>query len=201
MRSGHDLYYGAEKLLFKTAAIQMGKFYHLPIAAESAGSLTWRPDVQNGAESMLIMLTGLVGGQNFIGGLGSLHNANGMSAEQIVMHCGLAEMAEFLARGVDASDYKLAMDSIASSGPGGNYLTDALTVELLRAGEFFRSSLLDMSGGYLGGAPGMYDIAHAKVEELIAQYRPTVPEKVQEAIRTYCRSQYRWPETAKLGWS
>jgi trimethylamine--corrinoid protein Co-methyltransferase len=200
MRSGHDLYYGAEKLLFKTAAMQMGKFYGLPIATESAGSLTWRPDMQNGAESMLILLTGMVGGQNFVGGLGSLHNANGMSAEQIVMHCGLAEMAEFLARGVDLSDQKLALESIAAAGPGGNYLTDRLTVELLRSGEFFHSRVLDMTGGYTDGTPGMYDIAHAKVEQLIAEYRPTVPEKVQEAIRTYCRSKYRSPEVAKLGW-
>ncbi len=187
MRSGHDLYYGAEKLLFKTAAMQMGKFYGLPIATESAGTLTWRPDVQNGAESMLVLLTGLVNGQNFIGGLGSLHNANGMSAEQVVVHCGLAEMAEFLARGIDMSDVKLALDSIVAAGPGGNYMTDGLTVELLRSGEFFHGSFLDMSGGYRADAPGMYDIAHAKVEELVEEYRPTVPEAVQEAVRAYCR--------------
>lgn len=201
MRSGHDLYYGVEKVLFKTAAIQMGKFYRLPITAESSGTLTWRPDLQNGAESMLIMLSGLVAGQNFIGGLGSLHNANGMSAEQIIMHSALAEMAEFLARGIDASLPKLAADSIARSGPGGNFLTDDLTVELLRSGEFFRSDLVDLSGGYTSGAPAMLDIARTRVEQLVDQYRPTVPGNVQDAVRAYCRAQYQSPEVANLGWT
>ena len=138
MKSGHDLYYRAEKMLFKLVGVQMGKYYRLPIAGEAGGTLTHRPDVQNGAESMLYLLAAL-SGQNVVGGLGSLHNANGMSAEQILMQCGLVDMAEYLSRGVDLSDYKLALDSVAAVGPGGNFLTDSLTIELLRSDEFFHS--------------------------------------------------------------
>ena len=36
MKSGHDLYYRAEKMLFKLAGVQMGKYYRLPIAARPA---------------------------------------------------------------------------------------------------------------------------------------------------------------------
>jgi len=106
MKSGHALYYRTEKMLFKLAGVQMGKYYNLPISGEAGGTLTHRPDIQNGAESMMYLLAAL-SGQNVIGGLGSLHNANGMSAEQIVMQCGLADMAEYVSRGVDASDYSL----------------------------------------------------------------------------------------------
>ena len=104
----------------------MGKYYNLPISGEAGGTLTHRPDVQNGAESMSYLLSSFAGGQNIIGGIGSMYNANGMSAEQIIMQCGLADMAEYLARGIDMSDYKLAFDSIAEVGPGGNYITDKL---------------------------------------------------------------------------
>lgn len=196
MRTGHDLYYAAEKMLFKTAAAQMGKFYRLPISGEAGGSLTWRPDVQNGAESMAYLLAAVTGGQNVIGGLGSLHNANGMSAEQIVMQCGLADMAEYLARGIELSERKLGLDSIRSVQPGGNYLGDALTMELLRKGEFFASPHLDMTGGYRDHAPGMYEIAHQTVEDIVASYRPTVPGKVIEAIHRHFAAKYRDPSLA-----
>ncbi len=197
MKSGHDLYYRVEKMLFKLVGVQMGKYYHLPIAGEAGGTLTHRPDVQNGAESMMYLLAAF-SGQNVIGGLGSLHNANGMSAEQIIVQCGLADMAEFVSRGIDASDHKLALDSIAAVGPGGNFLTDPLTLEQLRSDEFFTSPYVDLSGGYAPQAPGMYEIAHQEAERLVAAYRPTVPEKIRAAIRGHFRKKYRDAAVADL---
>ena len=195
MKSGHDLYYRAEKMNFKIIGAQMGKFYKLPITGEAGGTLTYRPDVQNGAESVLYVLAAMTG-QNVIGGLGSLHNANGMSAEQIIMQCGLVDMAEYISRGIDMSDYKLALDSIARVGPGGNFLTDPLTVDLLRSNESFTSRYLDLTGGYTSDAPCMYEIAHREVERLVEQYRSTVPENVQDAIHNHFRKKYRDPAAA-----
>jgi trimethylamine---corrinoid protein Co-methyltransferase len=197
MKSGNDLYYRAEKMLFKLAGVQMGKYYNLPISGEAGGTLTHRADVQNGAESIMYLLAALTG-QNIIGGLGSLHNANGMSAEQIVMQCGLADMAEYVGRGIDMSDYKLALDSIARVGPGGNFLTDSLTIDLLRSDEFLRTPYLDQTGGYTPDAPGMYEIAHQEVERLVGRYQPTVPQRVREAIQAHFRKTYRDPTVADL---
>jgi len=121
-----------------------------------------------------------------------------MSAEQIVMQCGLTDMAEFATRGIDASDHKFALDSIARVGPGGNYLTDSLTIEQLRSEEFFRSPYVDLTGGYMPQAPGMYEIAHQEVERLVGQYRPTVPKRVQEAIRSHFRKKYHDAAVADL---
>ena len=118
MRTGHDLYYKAEKVFFKTIACQMGKFYRLPISGEAGGAMTWRPDVQNGAEGMAYLLASHLGGQNLIGGVGSMDNANGMSGEQIIMQCGLIDMAEYIARGVEFSEHTLACASIQHVGPG-----------------------------------------------------------------------------------
>ena len=133
-----------------------------------------------------------------VGGLGSLHNANGMSAEQILMQCGLVDMAEYLSRGVDLSDEKLALDSIAAAGPGGNFLTDPLTLKLLRSDEFFASRHLDLSGGYASDSAGMYEMAHAEAERLVAEHQPAVPPEVQEAIRAHFRPKYRDPAVADL---
>ena len=147
MKSGHDLYHRVEKMLFKLAGVQMGKYYNLPVVSEGGGTLTHRPDVQNGAESMMNLLAAM-SGQNVICGLGTMHNANGMSAEQIIMNCGLVDMAEYVSRGIDTSDRKFALDSITQTGPGGNFFTDSLTMELLRSDEFFKSPYVDLTGGY-----------------------------------------------------
>lgn len=193
MRTGHDLYYKPEKMLFKIAAGQMGRFYNLPRTGEAGGTMTWRADVQNGAESLAYLLASHASGQNLMGGLGSLHNANGMSAEQIIMQCGLVDMAEYLAAGIDMDEHKLGAASIQRAGPGGHYLDDELTFELLRGPEFFESAHLDLTGGHTPGAPGTYEMAHARAEELVARYQPTVPAAVQAAVRSFFRSKYRDP--------
>ena len=198
MKTSRDLYYHASKMMFKTASIQMAKHYNLPASCSAGGTLIFRADVQNGAESLAYLLSSQTSGQNLIGGLGSMHNANGMSAEQIIMQCGLVDMAEYMARGIDISDEKLAIESIKNIGPGGNFLADDLTIELLRSDEFFTSEYMDMTGGYVEDAPGMYEIAHQKAEELVNNYKPIVPENVQEAIRRHFSSKYESPEVANI---
>jgi len=198
MRSGHDLYYKAEKMLWKMICCRMGKFYELPIVHETGGSLTHIPDIQNGAESLAYILASICCGQNMFSGLGSLGNANGMSAEQMIMQCGLLDMAEYLAGGTELSDHKLGFNSIRRAGPGGNFLTDELTLDLLRSKEFFDSPYFDLTGGYVKGAPGMYEIAHQKVEGLVANYKPTVPEKIQAAIKGFFKDRYHDRRVADL---
>ena len=199
MKTGHDLYYRAEKMKFKTIAIQMGKYYDLPVCGEAGGTLSHRGDVQNGAESMLFLLSSFAGGQNIIGGFGSMYNASGMSAEQIIMQCGLADIAEYVISGIDMSDYKLAIDSIRNVGPGGNFLADQLTIEQLRGNEFFQSPFLDLTGGYEQNTCGMYEIAHRKAQQLVDTYKTAVPEKVEIAVREFFQKKYTCCKTVDAG--
>jgi trimethylamine--corrinoid protein Co-methyltransferase len=184
LRSGHDLYYKAEKMLFKTMASQMGRYYNLPIGGETAGTMTWRYDPQNGAEGILYLLASMAGGQNLFGGLGSCHNANGMSAEQIILQCGMLDMAEYAARGVSLGDSELGVESIRSAGPGGNFLTDDLTIKHLRDDQFFRTPYFDFAGGYRE-SDGAVAMAHETVGQIVAAYKPAVPESIQEDLRRY----------------
>ena len=116
----------------------------------------------------------------------------------MIMQCGLIDMAEYLARGVELNDYKYAIDSIANVGPGGSYLVDDLTVNLLHSDEFFNSPYFDFSGGNVKGAPGMYEIAHQKAEDIVANYSPKVPDKIQAAIKDFFKDKYRDPKVADL---
>lgn len=189
MRHGHDLYYTLDKVLWKIASAQLGRSYGLPAGAECGGSLTWRYDVQCGAEGMLFMLAAHACGASVLSGFGSFHNANGMSGEMMVIQDAYLKAARFLARGIATDDFHLALENIQAVGPGGNFLTDDLSLALLRGDEFFRSEIFDYSGGREGGK-AMLERAHDYAEKLVAGFKSPVPADIQEALRRYFHDQY-----------
>ena len=185
MRSGHDLYYKAEKAKFKLLACQLGKFYDIPVAGETGGSLTYRHDMQNGAESMSLILSAMLAGQASFGGFGSLGNANGMSAEQMIIQDALVSMGEYYKRGVDLKNLDRDYESIKQVGVGGNYMMDDLTLENLGGNEFFESDIFDLTGLYKEKTASIYEKAHQKVNEIVNNHRPVLSEKTQEKIKAF----------------
>lgn len=190
MRSGHDLYYTLDKVLWKIAGAQLGKSYNMPVAVEAGGSMTYRYDQQNGAEGMLFMLAALGAGANTLNGFGSTYNAIGMSAEMMLIHTAWLEAARFLQCGIRFDGGRLGLESIRRTGPGGSYLTDDLTLYCLRQKEFFAHPLFDHAGGAETGE-SLLARAHAQVERLTAGIESPLPGQVQEAIRRYCAEEYR----------
>jgi trimethylamine--corrinoid protein Co-methyltransferase len=191
MRSTHDMYYTLDKALWKTAAVQLGKAYHMPVAAECGGSMTHRYDQQNGAEGMLFMLGALSSGAHLLSGIGSTHNAIGMSAEMMLIHTAWLASAQYLQRGIRMDDVRLGVENIARAGPGGNFLVDDLTLRFLRSDEFFSHELLDYTGGSEQNAPSLLARAHRRAEQIAASARSPHSEAVQERIRRYFADEYR----------
>jgi trimethylamine---corrinoid protein Co-methyltransferase len=184
LQSGADLYYTMDKVLWKTAAVQLGAAEHMPTWAECGGTLTHRYDPQCGAEGMLFMQAAHASGADLISGFGSCHNAVGMSAEMMVMQQAYLRAARHLARGIRTDELRLATANLERVGPGGQFLDDDLTVELMRSDEFFRDEIFDLSGGH--GAPTpMLARAHDRVEQLVAGYQSAVPGDIQEGLRRH----------------
>lgn len=190
MSSGRDLYYTLDKFLWKIAAVQLAKAYNMPSAAECGGTMTYRYDQQNGAEGMLFMLAAHASGANILAGIGSCHNANGMSAEMMLIQTAWLDAARFLTRGINTDTLHLGVETIKKAGPGANFLTDDLTLRLLRSDEFFRNDLFDFSGGY-GEDRSMLVRAHERAEEMVADFDSPAPENIQEALRRYFHDQYK----------
>jgi trimethylamine--corrinoid protein Co-methyltransferase len=190
MRSGHDFYYTMDKVLWKVAISQLGLSYHLPTAAECGGSLTYRYDQQSGAEGMLFMLVGHASGAHMLCGFGSNHNANGMSAEMMLIQREYLRAARFLTRGINTDDLHLAVENITEAGPGANFLTDDLSIRLLREGEFFQGGLFDYGGGYTD-SQSLLENAHQKVEELVEGFQSPVPGDIQENLKRYFHDLYK----------
>jgi len=187
MRTGHAIFYPADKMLWKIASAQMARFYRLPIEGEATGSLVGRYDTQNGIEHALHMLPAVVSGGGMFNGLGSCYNACGMSAEMVVIHSDLLRLLGRIRLGVEINDKMLAADSIIQAGPGGHFLEDPLTLEMLRSGEFFTAGCFDRTGER---SPNRFEDsllarAHHRVEELVAAHRPAVPEDVAEKVHRW----------------
>ncbi|MDP6111502.1 MAG: trimethylamine methyltransferase family protein [Planctomycetota bacterium] len=184
LQNGADLYYTMDKVLWKIAAVQLGQAESMPTGAECGGTMTYRYDPQSGAEGMLFMLAAHASGANVLAGFGSCHNAVGMSAEMMVIQQAYWRAARHIVRGVRTDDLRLAAKNLQRIGPGGHFLDDDLTIDLMRSDEFFQDDAFDLSGGH-GDARSMLERAHERVEELLAGYESPVPHHIQEALQRY----------------
>jgi trimethylamine--corrinoid protein Co-methyltransferase len=182
LQTGADLYYTMDKVLWKIGAVQLGRAENMPTWAECGGAMTHRYDPQCGAEGMLFMLAAQASGADIISGFGSFHNAMGMSAEMMVIQEAWLRAARHLSRGIRTDDLRLATANLERVGPGGQFMDDDLTVELMRSDEFFRDDVFDLSGGH-GDGRGMLERAHARVEQRVAGYQSRVPGDIQEDLR------------------
>ena len=183
MRNGEDMYYTLDKLLWKIAGVQMARSYRLPATAECGGSMPARYDLQTGAEGVLFMLAAWQSGADVLAGIGSCGNAVTMSGEMMLVHTAWLEAARFLDRGIDTGAH-LGMESIQRAGPGGHFLEDDLTLELLRSDEFFQSDLFDY-GGLREERPSLLERAHRRVEEMTAGFDSPHPGEVREELRRF----------------
>ncbi|HOZ49590.1 MAG TPA: trimethylamine methyltransferase family protein [Candidatus Hydrogenedentes bacterium] len=188
LRSGRDRYYTLDKVLWKAASVQLARACAFPVAAECGGSMTYRYDQQSGAEGMLFMLAAQASNANLLCGIGSCHNAIGMSGEMMIVQTEWLAAAEFLGRGIPIHDSRLGLDSLRNAGPGGHFLTDDLTLDGMHEGEFFSSALLDLVGGE--DSPSLLDRAHDEVEALVADAESPLPGDVQENLRRYFHDEY-----------
>jgi len=188
MQSGACLYYTLDKVLWKLAAVQLGKSYGLPVAAECGGTMVHRFDQQSGAEGMLFMLAAVTSGADVLAGFGSTHNAVGHSTEMMLIQDAYLEASQFLHRGINTDAAHLAVESAVRVGPSGQYLTDEVTLEHLRGDEFFGHEIFDHTGDS-AQSRSMLERAHERVRTLADGFRSPVPQDIQEGLRRYFREE------------
>jgi trimethylamine--corrinoid protein Co-methyltransferase len=195
MQNGACLYYTLDKVLWKLAAAQLGKSYGLPVAAECGGTMVHGFDQQSGAEGMLFMLAAVTAGADVLAGFGSTHNAVGHSTEMMLIQDAYLEASQFLRRGINTDTAHLAVESAVRVGPGGQYLTDEVTLEHLRGDEFFSHEIFDHTGDS-AQSRSMLQRAHEKVQNRVDGFRSPVPEDIQEELRRFFREETSAVETS-----
>lgn len=181
---GHNMYYTMDKPLWKLAAAEISAAYDLPFLAECGGTTPAGFDMQCGAEAMMQMFSAVGSHADLLAGVGSCYNANGLSAENIVIGMTLKQASDFMFRGIRMESLEAALDSIDEQKDVGHYLMDDLTLEYMRSDEFFSAPAMNIMGEFKE-APTMLEMAQAIIRDVKAKYVSPVPTDAQERIKAY----------------
>jgi len=184
MRSGESMYSGLSKALASAAMAELCEWLDLPVHAGNFSTLCSNYGVQNGIETTLGVFATFFSRVNNFGSFGSLANACGMSATQIVLHHELAEMLERFRKGIDVSEETLAVESILAVGPRGNFLVDPLTLKYLRSDEHLYTPSFEQCAG-TEDQMTMAERAWERTEALIASHQPAVPADRLAEVHRY----------------
>ena len=189
MSRGFDLYHVMDKLLWKLAAAELFRHQGLLSGSEISGSIPARYDMQTGAESILFMAAAKLCEVPFLSGLGTCCDANGVSAENILIQRSFLNAFEFFEKGFDIGDIEANISSIGHIGPSGNFLTDDMTIERLRGCEFFNDRLFDYSRE--PDSPSMLERAHRRAMEIERDFVSPVPGEIQDDLTRYFEKLYK----------
>jgi len=137
---------GPEKMLDNIAGSEMGRWYGLPVGLPISSTDVGAFDVQNGAESMLQILSGVLADADILTGIGSNTNACGTSAEQILLDCEMIRMAMRFGRGVDCTGLSKGYNALVRVGPGGSYINDDESLDDFLEEDVYSPELFSWSG-------------------------------------------------------
>ena len=181
---GHDMYYTMEKPLWKLAAAEIAADYGFPYLIECGGNTPAGFDMQCGAESMIQMLSGVATDAAVIAGVGSCYNANGLSAENIVMGMWMKRSSDFMLRGIRLDTLDDSLESMEENKDSGYFLMDDLTLDNMRSGEFFSDKTMNEMGEFRD-APTMLERAQAIIREVSGGFVSPVPEDAKARVQAY----------------
>lgn len=174
-----------EAALMSMATSALAKYYGLP--CRTGGTLTDAklPDMQAGLESMMVMMSTLISGADFVlQSCGILDSFNTVSLEKFIIDEVTVAMAERFAAGFDIDEHKLAAAVIEKVGPGGMYLDDDHTALNYRS-ELYIPPLLSResySSWEQGGSRTLEQRAHELLNERLNDYEPPPLTPEQENI-------------------
>jgi trimethylamine--corrinoid protein Co-methyltransferase len=137
------------------------------------------------AQNMLFLA--LAGGKLAIGA-GEVESVVSFDPVQLVIDDEIMAITRRWARRVAVNDDTLAVDVLERVGPRGQFLDDDHTVDHLRAGELFRSTLFERGNRAMWTARGakvLIEAARDRAHHLLATHEvPPLPDDVRRELRT-----------------
>ena len=125
-----------ENALLSSAAIEMARYYGLPVEGTGGGTDTYAPGIQASYERALNLLIPMLSWPDLMVGCGLLGGSMILSLEQLVIDAEVFRMAKQAHRGILTDDEKWLGEVIQRVGPGGNFLGEKTTVANMRSGEW-----------------------------------------------------------------
>ena len=195
MRTGCLAMGSPEVTRITSAAIQMAKFYNLPARAGCSNTDAHLADAQAGFESALTLMTALRNGTNFVlHAAGILGSYSAMSFEKFVIDEELCRMVIETLKPIIISEESIDTDFIKEVGIGGDYLTQAKTLEQCRTA-FFLPTLVNRKEYGVWQTDGQKRIDKKATEVLddrLSSYiKPDIDPQIEKDLRAYIQKASR----------
>jgi len=185
LRSGAYTGGGPEDFLFGAATNVLSDFYKMPLSMGSFATGAKQPNWQAGIENSLSTFMACVSMSDMLLGVGLLHGSRIWSYEQMLMDCEIYDIVYNMMKGIVVNDETLALETVHSVGPHGNFLAQKHTRKHMR--ELWNPKFMDRRPYevWLEKGDNAPDWARVKAAEIYANHQPELldPRISQEFSR------------------
>jgi trimethylamine--corrinoid protein Co-methyltransferase len=164
-----------ESALMGAAAVEMARYYGLPVMASGGGSDHPVPSIQVGYEGAIGELPTLLTWPDILIGPGLLSGSMILSFEQLIIDVEVYRMGRRIYKGIDSAENRWLDDVIDRVGPGGDFIAELSTVEGIRGGEWYLSDFGwhdTFEAWETAGRPQLLDEARELVDHLLETHAP-----------------------------
>ena len=141
LRSGAYTGGGPEDFLFGAATNVLADFYDIPLSMGSFATGAKEPNWQAGIDNSLSTFMASLSMSDMLLGVGFLHGSRIWSFAEMLMDCEIFSNIHKMMQGIVVNKETLALETIASVGPGGNFLTQKHTRQHMH--DIFLSQYMD----------------------------------------------------------
>jgi trimethylamine--corrinoid protein Co-methyltransferase len=174
-RSGRYTAGAIENGLLGSAAIEMARYYGLPVEGTGGGTDHYVPGIQAGYERALGVVLPVLSWPDILVGPGLLGGSMVLSLEQLLIDVEVFKMARRAYQGIATDEDKWLEGVIDSVGPGGHFIEERSTVAGIRGGEWYISKL-GLHDTYeaweADGKPTLLEEVREKANQILASHEP-----------------------------
>ncbi len=164
-----------ENGLMGAAAVEMGRYYGLPVEGTGIGTDHHVPCIQASYERALNGMLPTLSWPDLLVGAGLLGGSMILSLEQLYIDAEVFRMFKRARQGITSDDDKWLEDVIERVGPAGGFLSERSTVRGIRGGEWYVSKVGmhdTFEGWEAAGRPTLMQEARKEVERILATHEP-----------------------------
>ncbi len=164
-----------ENAVMNSAAIEMARYYGLPVEGSGGGTDHYTPGIQAGYERALTSIMPVLSWPDLFVGPGLLGGSMILSLEQILIDIEIFHMNRQAHLGINTDGDRWLDEIIDKVGPAGNYLAERSTVQGIRSGGWLVERLgvhVPFNTWKAAGEPSLRDEAREKVDSLLATHKP-----------------------------
>ncbi len=189
LRSGAYTGGGPEDFLYGAATNVLSDFYNIPLSMGSFATGAKEPNWQAGFENSLSTMMACIVMSDMLLGAGFLHGSRIWSYAEMMLDCEIFSVIHKIMQGIVVNDETLAMDVIASVGPGGNFLTQKHTRQHMR--DIFLPQFMDRRpySEWETKKDDARDWALDKARKTLANHQPDILDpKISEELSRIIKS-------------